>query len=72
MNVNIYIYVNAWDQSCTETYHDHASFAPSPSTAISSQAAMVLVTCTYNLHSNLYGKRGGRGLLRESCLQASP
>lgn len=33
------------------------------------QAAFVLISCTYNLHATLYGRRGGRGLLRVTCQQ---
>lgn len=29
------------------------------------QAAFILLSVTYNLHSAVYGVRGGRGLIRE-------
>ena len=31
------------------------------------QAAFILVSVTYNLHQQVYGARGGRGLIRDPC-----
>ena len=32
------------------------------------QAAFILVSVTYNLHQQVYGVRGGRGLIRDTCI----
>ena len=34
-----------------------------------SQAACILLSVTYNLHSGVYGVRGGRGLIRDPLIE---